>query len=297
VIYPFKAFQRAVPCVSSAAALAWLLLLAGLLMLSGCASTPADAGSASQPSQAQGSATASTRTANPADPWEAWNRKVFAFNDTIDSAVLKPTSQAYVAVVPQFVRTGVNNFFGNFTDLWSGANKFLQGKPEGGFTDLARVGLNTIYGFGGLIDIASEAGLQKNPSDFGQTLARWGASSGPFVMLPLLGPSTLRDTMALPVDMTAVSPTSLAPKGEDKAALMGLNVVNRRAGLLDATKMLDDVALDRYSFLRDAYLQRRRAQTGEETPYVQEERFDEPSPSDIPANPAVTPISPQGNQP
>src|SRR5471032_3070838 len=138
---------------------------------------------------------------NPRDPYEKFNRAMFKFNDTVDQVALKPAATAYRNVLPTFVQTGVNNFFGNLADAWSAVNNLLQGKGEAGMTDVTRFALNSTLGLAGLLDIASEAGLQKHKEDFGQTLGHWGVPSGPYLMLPILGPSTVRDTVALPLDI------------------------------------------------------------------------------------------------
>ncbi len=138
---------------------------------------------------------------NPRDPYESYNRAMFNFNDTVDTYALKPVATAYKNVTPSFVQTGVNNFFGNLSDAWSAVNNLLQGKGQDGMSDVARFALNSTLGIVGLFDIASEAGLPKHKEDFGQTLGVWGVESGPYLVLPLLGPSTVRDTVALPVDI------------------------------------------------------------------------------------------------
>jgi phospholipid-binding lipoprotein MlaA len=204
--------------------------------------------------------------ASPKDPFESWNRAVFSFNESIDAALLKPMAQAYVDVVPEYVRGLVGNVFGNIADAWSAVNHLLQGKLESGLQMGFRVTVNSVLGFGGLLDIASEIGLDKQPEDFGQTLGRWGMPPGPYVMLPVLGPSTLRDTGALVLDMQA-SPSALI---DDQAAttvgVTVLQAVSIRAGLLGASRVLDDIALDKYSFLRDAYLARRQNQVYDGNP-------------------------------
>lgn len=192
------------------------------------------------------------------DPYEKYNRSMFEFNDAVDRNALKPAATAYKTVLPSFVQTGVSNFFGNLGDVWTGANNFMQGKGERGFSDLTRVIINSTFGLGGLIDIASDAGLQKHNEDFGQTLGYWGVPSGPYLMLPLLGPSTVRDTAALPLDIAA------DPWGEGisvRARNIGVvvRVVDQRAVLLDATNLLEEAALDRYEFIRDGYLQQRKS--------------------------------------
>jgi phospholipid-binding lipoprotein MlaA len=215
-------------------------LMAGLalfvLLLSGCATGP---------------------NANPRDPLEPFNRGVYQFNDTVDRAVVKPVATAYRDVLPSPVRTGVTNFFANLQDAWSFVNNTLQLKGEAASNSLVRFGVNTFLGLGGVLDIASEMQIERHTEDFGQTLGYWGVGAGPYLILPLLGPSTVRDTVALPVDaqgnlVSGVSDVST------RNSLTTLNLLNRRARLLDATSILDQVALDPYTFTRDAFLQRRQ---------------------------------------
>ena len=192
------------------------------------------------------------------DPWENWNRKVFNFNEGVDQAVLKPVATAYTNVVPQPVRRGVGNFFGNFADAWSAVNNMLQGKFELGFEDATRVGANTLFGLFGVLDVASEMGLEHHYEDFGQTLGRYGVGAGAYIVLPILGPSSVRDAAAIPVDRLASPPAFFNGTGT-QLGLTALQIVNTRAGLLGATRVIDDIALDKYTFVRDAYLQRRRS--------------------------------------
>jgi phospholipid-binding lipoprotein MlaA len=192
------------------------------------------------------------------DPWENWNRKVFAFNEGLDQKVLKPVATAYTNVVPQPVRTGVGNFFGNFGDGWSAVNNLLQGKVEKSIQDVTRFGTNTLFGLFGVVDIASEMGLDHQYEDFGQTLGRWGVGAGAYVVLPVLGPSTVRDAAALPLDR-AFSPSLLINEGSIQAGVITLQLINARASLLGASRVIDDISLDKYTFVRDAYLQRRRS--------------------------------------
>lgn len=233
------------------------LLLASLASLGGCATT------------------------HPGDPLEPLNRKVFAFNDALDRTVLEPTAKAYRAVTPSPVRKGVSNFFGNIGDLWSAVNSFLQFKVADGLHSTMRVGLNTFFGLGGLLDIASEAGLYAVPEDFGQTLGHWGLGPGPYLVLPLLGPSTLRDTVALPVDMQASPSNLLTSDPATRYGITGLRVVDTRTRLLDTTRMLEDAALDKYLFTRDAWLQRRRnlVYDGAPPPEKDEEDWDSAAPA------------------
>lgn len=192
------------------------------------------------------------------DPWENWNRKVFAFNEGLDTYVLKPAATAYANVVPQPVRRGVDNFFANAADAWSAVNNILQGKGQAAFEDVVRVTTNSFFGIGGIFDVASEIGIERHKEDFGQTLGRWGFGAGAYVVWPLLGPSTVRDSIALPLDRAA-SPALLINDGRTQVGLTVLQIVNARANLLGAGQVLDDIALDKYTFLRDAYLQRRRS--------------------------------------
>lgn len=192
------------------------------------------------------------------DPWENWNRKVFNFNEGVDRAVLKPVATTYVDVVPQPVRRSVGNFFGNFADAWSAINNMLQGKIQLGFEDATRVGANTLFGLFGILDVASEMGLEHHNEDFGQTLGHYGVGAGAYVVLPILGPSTVRDTAALPINRLA-SPPAFFSGANTQIELTLLQIVNTRAGLLGATRVIDEISLDKYTFVRDAYLQRRRS--------------------------------------
>ncbi|WP_374673412.1 VacJ family lipoprotein [Ideonella sp.] len=236
---------------------------------------PAAAASAAG-TDAPPSPTAAPRS--PRDPLEPWNRSVFSFNEALDAAVLKPVATAYRDWVPEYLRGLVDNVFGNVADAWSAINHLLQGKVESGLQMGFRVVVNTGLGFGGLLDIGTEIGLDKQPEDFGQTLGRWGMPSGPYLVLPLLGPSTVRDTAALPVDMQA-SPSALVDDTRARVlAVTLLNVVNTRANLLGASRVLDDIALDKYSFLRDAYLARRQNQVHDGNPPEEPAEDDEPAP-------------------
>ncbi len=204
------------------------------------------------------SACASDPAANPKDPFEKFNRAMFALNDGIDQAALKPAATAYRKVLPGFVQTGVSNFFGNMSDAWSAVNNFLQGKGKEGLTDVGRVAINTTFGVCGVFDFASEAGLRKHNEDFGQTLGAWGVPSGPYLMLPLLGPSTVRDATVLPLDMKA-DPWAYKEPVRYRNIGIALRTVDQRANLLDATNLMEEAALDRYEFVRDSFLQRRES--------------------------------------
>ncbi len=197
--------------------------------------------------------------ADPRDPLEPWNRGVQRFNDAADEAVFKPVARGYVAVTPSPVRTGVSNFFGNLGDLWSSVNAGLQLRPRETAENLMRFSVNTVLGFGGLLDIASEAGIPRTRIDFGQTMGRWGVPSGPYVVLPLLGPSSARDSAGLLVDAEGdlVGHVDHVPT---RNSLYALRIVDTRAQLLGATNLLEEAALDKYSFTRDLYLNRRQRQ-------------------------------------
>ena len=209
---------------------------------------------------------------NPSDPFESFNRSVFSFNDSLDRAVIKPVATVYREVTPSPVRTGVTNFFGNLKDVWSVVNNSLQGKGEHAGDSLGRVVINTVFGLGGLLDMAGEANIPKHTEDFGQTLGVWGVPAGPYLVLPVLGPSTVRDTAALIIDKQGdvVSTTGNIPI---RNTLQATRAVNIRSSLLKAGNLLDEAALDRYTFAREVHLQRRRSLI---RPIDQEERFDLP---------------------
>lgn len=201
-------------------------------------------------------------TNNPRDPLEPFNRGVFKFNDTVDKYALKPVATAYKKVLPSFVQTGVHNFFGNLTDAWSGVNNMLQGKGQAGMQDFTRFAINSTFGLVGVLDIASPAGLPKHNEDLGQTLGRWGVPSGPYIVLPILGPSTLRDTAALPGDWYGDLWTHKRPVDVRNTGTV-VKAVDVRATYLDASDLVEGAALDRYEFLRDGYLQRRQSQVSD----------------------------------
>lgn len=203
------------------------------------------------------SACATGPAANPHDPIEPFNRGVYKFNDTVDRAVVRPVATVYRDVLPSPIRTGVSNFFYNLQDAWSVVNNTLQLKPEQAGNSLMRFGVNTVFGLGGVLDIASEMRIERSTEDFGQTLGRWGINTGPYLVLPLLGPSTLRDTLAMPID-TKGSPASHIDNVATRNSVTALNLLNQRSRLLQASEMLDQVALDPYTFTRDAFMQRRR---------------------------------------
>ena len=214
--------------------------------------------------------------ADPRDPWEGYNRQVWRFNEALDQAVFQPVARGYQAAVPEIVRVGVGNFFGNVSDVWSFVNNALQLKPQESAQTLARVGINTTVGLLGLIDVASSVDLPRYREDFGQTLGFWGLPSGPYLILPLLGPSTLRDTAAFPVDRQG-DLVGWVQDNPVRYSLVGLRLVDLRADVLQAGRVIEGAALDKYTFVRDAYLQRRRGVADlPKTRPEPEERFDLP---------------------
>lgn len=225
---------------------------------------------------------------NP-DPLEPWNRKVFAFNETVDVYMLKPVAEGYKSVTPEPVRTAFSNFTSNIKDIWSTANLFLQGRFKDGTLGVIRVTVNTTFGLAGLIDIATPMQLDKPNEDFGQTLGVWGVKPGAYIVWPLLGPSTLRDSLSLPGDMY-FSASTVGTYPRESNLLRGWQLVNTRANLLDAGNLIDDVALDKYAFMRDAYLQRRQNLIYEGDP-PEEDEPPEPQRQDLPEAPA-TPAAP-----
>ncbi len=191
------------------------------------------------------------------DPWEPFNRKVHAFNESLDDAVLRPVATVWRDVVPDPVRTVVGNVFGNVEDAWSALNQLLQAKPGPAVAMTARFAVNTVIGLAGVLDVASEIGLDRQSEDLGQTLGRWGVGPGPYLVLPVIGPRSLRDAAAWPIDRMV----SLPGVVDDTAwrwSLTGVEVVHNRANLLGASALMEQIALDRYTFTRDGYLARRR---------------------------------------
>lgn len=215
------------------------------IALSGCATAPA-AGS-----DAPGGHAARV------DPLEPLNRAVFRFNEVLDEAALEPLARGYEAGVPELFRYMIRNFFSNIGDVWIATNQLLQGKPREAASDASRVLINSTLGFLGFADVASEMGLEKHNEDFGQTLGRWGVASGPYLVLPLFGPSSLRDGVGVVAGIAADPLREIGSEGRQNN-LRALRIVDTRASLLRAGRVIDDAALDKYSFVRDGYLQRRR---------------------------------------
>ena len=190
------------------------------------------------------------------DPLEPMNRALYEFHDTVDTAVVKPVAQAYIDVVPELIRTGVSNVFNNIEDLISAVNGLLQGKLDKFGDDLGRVVLNTAFGVGGIFDLASMVGIERGNEDFGQTLGRWGLPAGPYVMLPVFGPSSVRDTAGFTADLFT-DPKHYINDNYVAIGLAGMTLVDKRAELLATDDVLNR-SFDRYTFIRNAYLQRRQ---------------------------------------
>ena len=220
-----------------------LLCIASVLV--GCASIPAGV----EPS--------------PQDPWERFNRSVFEFNEGLDAYLLKPVVAGYRFVLPEFVREGIYNFFSNYSDIYTALQNMLQGKPDFAFNDLMRVVVNTTFGLGGLIDMATPGGLEKHKEDWGQTFGVWGVPAGPYVVLPFFGPSNVRDTFGTVADLESDYLFRLLPDVALRNSITGLRIVNARNTYYEAGDLLDGAAIDKYSFMRDAYIQRRQYQINE----------------------------------
>lgn len=223
-----------------------LLVLPLLLTLTGCATVHGER--------------------DPRDPWEGFNRGVYAFNTDFDNAILKPVAEGYVNVVPQTARTGVSNFFSNLGDVVVLANDLLQFKLGQAASDFSRLVWNTTVGLGGLIDVATPMGLTKHNEDFGQTLGYWGAGPGPYLVIPFLGPSSLRDGSGRVVDYTQFDLIGNIKDDTARYTVIGLSVVDIRAGLLRTTRLVEQGALDPYLFVREGYLQMRENQVYDGNP-------------------------------
>jgi phospholipid-binding lipoprotein MlaA len=221
--------------------------------------------------------------ANPKDPLEPMNRSISRFNDSLDENVLKPVATGYQDVTPDLVQKGVRNVFNNLSDIWSTVNNGLQLKGRDTAESLMRSVVNTVFGIYGVFDVATPIGLERHPEDFGQTLGAWGVPNGPYVVLPLFGPSTLRDTAGMPVD-TSVDYVRNLDHIPTRNSAIALRVVDKRANLLGASNLLSEAAIDKYSFTRDAYLQYRRNQVFDGNPPDEDDLSD---PSAEPAAPSA----------
>lgn len=210
------------------------LLVASAVMLGGCATS-----------------------GNPKDPIEGFNRAMFTFNEGVDKALIKPAAQGYEAALPLPLRTGVSNFFANIADVFISVNNLLQGKPAEAASDMGRVVVNSTIGILGLFDVASDLGMEKHDEDFGQTFGRWGVGDGAYVVLPLYGPHTARDVVGEVIDLK-VDPVAHVDNIPTRNVLLVTRLIRDRAVQLPADKLIEEAALDKYSYIRDAYLQRRR---------------------------------------
>jgi len=241
------------------------LSITAAIMLSGCATTAEEG--------------------TPGDPWEGYNRGMFEFNDALDKAIMVPVAKGYRYILPQPVNDGVSNFFDNIEDLPSALNNLLQFKLDKVGTDLARFGINTTIGILGVMDVATNMGIQETKEDFGQTLGYWGVDTGPYFVLPFLGPRNIRDTAGLVVDWYT-DPVFWVLK-DDWEWLWGVRVlraVDAREGLLSAGRILEAAALDPYAFQRDAYMQFRLNEVYDGNPpeFFEDELFlDEPPLDDV----------------
>lgn len=233
----------------------WLILLTGILLASGCASVPG-------PSEEY-------------DPFESYNRAIFKFNKTVDEAAIRPVAQAYADHTPEFIQTGVSNFFSNLADVIVLVNDLLQFKIEQAGSDFYRIFVNSTLGVFGLFDPATHVGLPKHREDFGQTLAVWGVPDGPYFVLPFIGPSTIRDTGGFVVDIYT-HPLFYMLEGDGTVAwaTVGLAYIDKRASLLGASRVMEEAALDPYTFMREAYLQHRRNLIYDGNPPLPKEELD-----------------------
>jgi phospholipid-binding lipoprotein MlaA len=247
-------------------AAALLLVLGG----SGCATLPPNAGQ------------------DPRDPWEKVNRNVFAFNEGLDAAVLKPVAELY-AKLPDGLRECFSNAFSNLRGPSTAINNALQGKPEESVSDVGRFLVNTTFGLAGCFDPATDLGLARHREDFGQTLGVWGFGPGPFVMLPVLGPSSVRDAVGILAVEPFLDLNFYIDYPGVEYSILALRIVNERAELLPADRLISEAALDKYSFIRDGYLQRRRSLVYDGNPPREPEPEDEDEPDAGPQKPPAAP--------
>ena len=231
-----------------------LLAVPLLLLLSGCATIK--------------------NGSSPSDPWERFNRPMFAFNEALDKAIIKPVAKGYDKVVPAPVNDIITNFFDNIDDLMIAVNNLLQGKVMDSARDLGRVALNSTLGIGGFIDVATDMTFEKHEEDFGQTFARWGFSDGPYVVWPVFGPRTVRDSFGLAADLP-LDPVSWVNPSGVRYGMVAVRKIDDRADLLSAEKVVEAGAIDKYSYLRDAYLQRRNYLIHDSQPPREEELIEE----------------------
>jgi phospholipid-binding lipoprotein MlaA len=254
------------------------LIAAIALVLAGCATIPPNAGQ------------------NPSDPWERYNRHMSEFNDRVDRAVLKPVAQGYSDYVPQPIRDCVGNVFANLYDVPNALNNLLQGKPVEAVSDICRVVINSTAGLAGCFDVASRMGLQRSDEDFGQTLGKWGSGPGPYFVWPFLGPSTVRDSVGRVVGFYT-DPVDYVEPVRLRNSMLGTRLVDTRASLLPAERLIEGAALDKYQFIRDGYLQRRNNQIYDGNP-PRPKDYDDEDDVDPPVKPAAAPAKPgEGNGP
>jgi phospholipid-binding lipoprotein MlaA len=226
-----------------------MLLAGACALVSGCAAAP-----------------------NKDDPLEPWNRAMYQVHEVVDGGVVKPIAQAYVAVTPEPIRTGISNFFGNIDDLFTGINNVLEGRGNQAGDDFGRVLLNTMFGFG-FLDLASMVGIQKDKKDFGITFGKWGVPQGPYLFVPLFGPTTVRDGTGALVRLF-IGPVGYIPNVALRNSIYGVGYIDLRAQALSAESVIDTAALDKYRFLRNAYLKARRFQVYDGKPPPEEDEDD-----------------------
>ena len=248
--------------------------------LAGCATVPPDAGN------------------NPRDPWERVNRQTFSFNDHLDRYLLRPLAKGYEWLLPHVVRQCISNGFSNLAEIRNAVNDILQAKPVGAATDTGRLVINSTVGLAGCFEVANKIGLERRNEDFGLTLARWGLGTGPYVVIPVLGPSDLRDGLGQIPD-AYTSPIAYIKPVKARYILLGVDVVQTRAGLLPATDLIEKTAIDKYQFTRDAYLQRRRSleYEGNPPPPREEDDSDQPGPGPTQSPPSPSPPNPSQPSP
>ena len=210
------------------------------------------------------------------DPWELVNRNVFSFNESLDKYLVKPLTQTYEFIVPEFIRNRLSNVFANIGDVYTAVNQLLQGKPKTAFDDLTRVIINTTMGIGGIFDVATDAGLEKHNEDFGQTFGVWGIKDGPYMVLPLLGPSNVRDTVGWFADLQTDILINYINDIPLRNTITGVRVIDQRSKYLNSSNLLEEAAFDKYTFVRDAYIQRRRNRIYDGNPPLIEEDDDIP---------------------
>ena len=210
------------------------------------------------------------------DPWELVNRNVFSFNESIDKYAIKPITKVYEFIFPVYVRERFSNVFANVGDVYTAVNQLLQGKPKTAVEDLTRVIVNSTFGIGGIFDVATEAGLEKHSEDFGQTFGVWGIKDGPYMMLPLLGPSNVRDTVGWAFDIQTDILLTYIDNIPVRNAITGIRIVDQRSKYLSSTSLLGEAAFDKYTFIRDAYIQRRRNRIYDGNPPLIDEDDDIP---------------------